>query len=178
MIFVIVFYSIIRMPHWSYKEMHDAFGWDLNQYVYFGGYPGSAAFVSDERRWRRYITDSIIAPSIEKDVIKTSVIYKPALMHNLFELGCAYSGKELSLNKMLGQLQDVGNVTTLSNYLNLLDESHLLGALTRLANIIAFRSCKFIIQRYSRFGADSLMSRLSLMQTSGEGGLKLLSECS
>lgn len=127
-------FELIRMPHWSYKEMHDAFGWDLNQYVYFGGYPGSAAFVSDERRWRRYITNSIIAPSIEKDVIKTSVIYKPALMHNLFELGCAYSGKELSLNKMLGQLQDVGNVTTLSNYLNLLDESHLLGALQKYAN--------------------------------------------
>ena len=126
-------FELIRMPHWNYREMHEAFGWDINQYIYFGGYPGGATLIGNERRWRGYVTDSIIAPSIEKDVILTSTIYKPALMRNLFELGCTYSGEELSLNKVLGQLQDAGNVTTLSNYLTILNECHLLGGLQKYA---------------------------------------------
>lgn len=126
-------FELIRMPHWNYQEMHEAFGWDINQYIYFGGYPGGATLVGNERRWRGYVTDAIIAPSIEKDVILTSTIYKPALMRNLFELGCTYSGEELSLNKVLGQLQDAGNVTTLSNYLTILNECHLLGGLQKYA---------------------------------------------
>ena len=126
-------FELIRMPHWNYREMHEAFGWDINQYIYFGGYPGGATLIGNERRWRGYVMDAIIAPSIEKDVILTSTIYKPALMRNLFELGCTYSGEELSLNKVLGQLQDAGNVTTLSNYLTILNECHLLGGLQKYA---------------------------------------------
>lgn len=126
-------FELIRMSHWSFREMHEAFGWDINRYIYFGGYPGGATLVDNERRWRQYVTDSIIGPSIDKDVILTSTIYKPALMRNLFELGCAYSGEELSLNKVLGQLQDAGNVTTLSNYLTILDECNLLTGLQKFA---------------------------------------------
>lgn len=126
-------FELIRMPHWSLREMHDAFGWDINQYIYFGGYPGGATLISSERRWRQYVQDAIIAPSIEKDVILTSTIYKPTLMRNLFELGCSYSGEELSLNKVLGQLQDAGNVTTLSNYLEILNECNLLAGLQKYA---------------------------------------------
>lgn len=126
-------FELIRMSHWSFREMHEAFGWDINRYIYFGGYPGGATLVNNERRWRQYVTDSIIGPSIDKDVILTSTIYKPALMRNLFELGCTYSGEELSLNKVLGQLQDAGNVTTLSNYLTILDECNLLTGLQKFA---------------------------------------------
>ena len=126
-------FELIRMPHWSYNEMHEAFGIDLEQFIYFGGYPGGAKYVHDERRWRKYIKDSIIAPAIERDILTTKTIYKPALMRQLFDLGCAYSGKELSLNKMLGQLQDVGNVTTLANYLNTLGEARLLCGLQKYA---------------------------------------------
>ena len=127
-------FEIIRMTHWSYSEMRDAFGFDLNQYVFYGGYPGGAAFVGDFKRWQRYIKDSIITPAIEKDVLSTKTVYKPVLMHQLFDLGCVYSGKELSLNKMLGQLQDAGNVTTLANYLTTLDESRLLCGLYKYAS--------------------------------------------
>ena len=127
-------YELIRMPHWSYKEMHEAFNLDIDQYIYFGGYPGGAMYINDERRWRKYIKDSIVAPAIEKDVLRTKVVYKPALMKQLFELGCAYSSEELSLNKMLGQLQDAGNVTTLANYLTTLDESRLLCGLNKYAS--------------------------------------------
>lgn len=126
-------FELIGMPHWSYNEMREAFGIDLEQFIYFGGYPGGAKYVRDERRWRKYIKDSIIAPAIERDILTTKTIYKPALMRQLFDLGCMYSGKELSLNKMLGQLQDVGNVTTLANYLNTLDEARLLCGLQKYA---------------------------------------------
>ena len=127
-------YELIRMPHWSFSEMRDAFGMDVNQYIYFGGYPGGAKLIGNESRWRRYIKDSIIDPAIERDILMTKNVYKPELMRRLFDLGCTYSGEELSLTKMLGQLQDVGNVTTLANYLTTLDESQLLCGLRKYAN--------------------------------------------
>ena len=127
-------YELIRLPHWSFIEMHDAFDVDIDHYIYFGGYPGGAIFLNDERRWRKYMKDSIVAPVIERDVLQTKTIYKPALMRQLFELGCAYSSEELSLNKMLGQLQDAGNVTTLASYLTTLDESRLLCGLKKYAS--------------------------------------------
>jgi len=127
-------YELIRMPHWSLREMRDAFGVTLDEYIYFGGYPGPAHMIKDERRWRKYIKDSLVAPAIEKDVIMTSNIYKPALMKQLFELGCSYSAEILSLTKLMGQLQDAGNVTTLAGYLEILDECTLLTALQKYAN--------------------------------------------
>ena len=127
-------YELIRMPHWSLQEMRDAFGVTLDEYIYFGGYPGPAHMIKDERRWRKYIKDSLVAPAIEKDVIMTSNIYKPALMKQLFELGCSYSAEILSLTKLMGQLQDAGNVTTLAGYLGILDECALLTALQKYAN--------------------------------------------
>ena len=127
-------FELIRMPHWSLREMQDAFGVTLDEYIYFGGYPGSAHLIKDERRWRKYIKDSLVAPAIEKDVVLTSNIYKPALMKQLFELGCSYSAEILSLTKLMGQLQDAGNVTTLTGYLEILDQCALLTALQKYAN--------------------------------------------
>lgn len=126
-------FELIRMLHWSYNEMRDAFGWSIEQYVYFGGFPGAAPLAHNERRWKAYLRDAIIEPSVEKDVILTTNIYKPALMRQLFDVGCANSGTELSLNKIAGQLQDVGNVTTLANYLHALGESQLLTGLKKFA---------------------------------------------
>lgn len=127
-------FELIRMPHWSFTEMRDAFGLTLDEYVYYGGYPGPAQMINDERRWRRYIKDSLVSPAIEKDVIMTSNIYKPALMKQLFELGCGYSAEILSLTKVMGQLQDAGNVTTLAAYLDILDQCALLTGLQKYAN--------------------------------------------
>lgn len=127
-------FELIRLGHWSYHEMHEAFGMTLDQYIYFGGYPGAAPLVEDEKRWRKYIKDSLVAPSIEKDVLMTSTIYKPALMKQLFELGCGYSAEMLSLTKLMGQLQDAGNVTTLASYLELLDQCTLLKGLQKYAH--------------------------------------------
>jgi predicted AAA+ superfamily ATPase len=93
------------MGHWSYDEMHQAFGWDANQYVWFGGYPGSAELINDEDRWKKYVKESLIETSISKDILMLTRVDKPALMKRLFEAGCLYSGQILSFNKVLGQLQ-------------------------------------------------------------------------
>ena len=124
----------IRMSHWSFKEMKEAFGMDLEHYIFFGGYPGGVGFINNEVRWRKYIKDSIVAPAIAHDILMTKTIYKPELMKQLFELGCTYSGEEIALTKLLGQLQDAGNITTLANYLSTLNESHLLCGLQKYAN--------------------------------------------
>lgn len=127
-------FELIRLGHWSLQEMGDAFGWTLDSWIYYGGYPGSASLIRDMRRWRKYIKESLVAPAIEKDIILTSNIYKPALMKQLFELGCTYSAELLSLTKALGQLQDAGNVTTLSSYLEILNQCNLLAGLQKYAN--------------------------------------------
>lgn len=132
-------FELIRVPHWSYSEMREAFDVSLDEYIYFGGYPGAAPFIRTPRRWKRYVQESLVAPAIEKDVIMTATIYKPALMQQLFQLGCSYSAEMLSLTKMLGQLQDAGNVTTLANYLALLDQSNLLCGLQKYAKDTARR---------------------------------------
>ena len=132
-------YELIRLGHWNYAEMRDAFGFTLDQYVYFGGYPGTAELIGNERRWRRFVKDALVAPAIEKDVIMTSNIYKPALMKQLFEVGCAYSSEQLSLTKLMGQLQDAGNVTTLAGYLEILNQSNLLTTFKKYAKDTARR---------------------------------------
>ena len=113
-------FEILRLPHWSFAEMRSAFGWSLEQYLYFGGYPGAATLASDPARWSRYIADSLIETSIARDVLLLTRVDKPALLRRLFELVCRYSGQVLSYTKMLGQLQDAGNTTTLAHYLDLL----------------------------------------------------------
>lgn len=127
-------FELIRLGHWTLQEMEDAFGWTLDNWIYYGGYPGSASLIKDMRRWKKYIKESLVASSIEKDIILTSNIYKPALMKQLFELGCTYSAELLSLTKALGQLQDAGNVTTLSSYLEILNQCNLLAGLQKYAN--------------------------------------------
>jgi len=113
-------FELIRTPHWSFAEMRDAFGWDLDRYLYFGGYPGSAPLVRDEERWRRYVLDSLVETTISRDVLLLTRVDKPALLRQLFQLACEYSGQVLAFTKMLGQLHDAGNTTTLAHYLELL----------------------------------------------------------
>ncbi|MBE9601287.1 ATP-binding protein [Pedobacter sp. MC2016-24] len=129
------------MAHWSYTEMNQAFGWTLDQYIWFGGYPGSGNMIQDEERWKNYINQSLIETSISKDILMLTRVDKPALMRRLFELGCLYSGQILSFTKILGQLQDAGNTVTLSHYLELLDTAGLLGGIEKYAaDIIRKRS--------------------------------------
>lgn len=125
--------ELLRLPHWSFAEMRDAFAFDLGEYLYFGGYPGAASLTRKPERWRRYIIDSLIETSISRDVLLLTRIDKPALLRRLFELACRYSSQILSYNKMLGQLQDAGNTTTLAHYLNLLAGAGLVCGLQKFA---------------------------------------------
>jgi hypothetical protein len=127
--------------HWTYSEMKDAFGFTPQQYVWFGAYPGSVSLIKDEERWKNYVSNSLIETSISKDILMLTRVDKPALMKRLFELGCLYSGQILSFTKIVGQLQDAGNTTTLSNYLELLDTAGLLAGIEKYAaDVIRKRS--------------------------------------
>jgi len=124
-------YELIRATHWSFVEMHHAFDFTLNEYIYFGGYPGSAPLIRDEERWRNYVLASLVQPSIETDVLQMARVDKPALLKQLFTLGAIYSGQILALGKVKGQLQDAGNETTLAGYLDLLGNAGLLTGLQK-----------------------------------------------
>ena len=124
-------FEILRLGHWTYGEMSEAFGFDLDAYIYFGGYPGAAPLVSEESRWRDYVRDSIVETTISRDILMMTRVDKPALLRRLFELGALYSGRILSFNKMIGQLQDAGNTTTLSHYLDLLGTAGLMTGLRK-----------------------------------------------
>lgn len=124
-------FEVIRMTHWNYLEMKECFNFNLDQYLFYGGYPGIGTMIDDEERCQEYIQSSIIDATLQKDILWDTPIGKPALLRQTFELGAAYSGQMLSLTKMLGSLQDAGNTVTLSGYLRLLDESGLLCALQR-----------------------------------------------
>lgn len=126
-------FELIPVAHWSYSEMKEAFGWDLKQYVFFGGYPGSASLVDDYLRWSSYVNESLIETSISRDILLMTRVVKPVLLRRLFNLGVDYSGQVLSYNKMLGQLTDAGNTTTLAHYLELLAGAGLLTGLKKYA---------------------------------------------
>jgi len=126
-------FETIPITHWSLEEMKQAFGWDVNQYIFYGGYPGAAELIKDHERWTRYIMDSLIETTISRDILLMKRVDKPALLRRLFQLGCSYSGQILSYQKMLGQLQDAGNTTTLAHYLELLNGAGLTTGLLKYA---------------------------------------------
>jgi hypothetical protein len=124
-------FELIPIEQWSYSEMNEAFGFSIQDYLWFGGYPGGADLIKDELRWKEYVLNSLIETTLYNDILMMSRINKPALLRRLFELGCVYSGQIVSLNKMIGQLQDAGNTTTLSHYLTLLDNGGLLAGIDK-----------------------------------------------
>jgi predicted AAA+ superfamily ATPase len=126
-------FEVIPVTHWSYPEMREAFGWGLEQFIFYGGYPGSASLIEDPHRWARYIIDSLIETTLSRDILLLTRVDKPALLRRLFHLGCDYSGQVLSYQKMLGQLHEGGNTTTLAHYLNLLEGAGLVVGLSKFS---------------------------------------------
>jgi hypothetical protein len=126
-------FETIPVSHWSFAEMEAAFGWTVDQYLYFGGYPGAAPLIDEPQRWADYVRDSLIETTVARDILQMTRVDKPALLRRVFELGCAYSGQILSYQKMQGQLQDAGNTTTLAHYLDLLSAAGMLGKLEKYA---------------------------------------------
>jgi len=126
-------YERIYVGHWTYSEISEAFGLSADQFVWFGGYPGPVDLIGHEERWKSYILDSLIEPGISKDILMLTRVDKPALLKRLFEIGCHYSGQILSYTKIMGQLADAGNTTTLAHYLNLLDTSGMLKGIEKFS---------------------------------------------
>ncbi|HAJ95931.1 MAG TPA: AAA family ATPase [Actinobacteria bacterium] len=129
-------FETIPVMHWSFAEMRDCFDIALEKYIYFGGYPGAARLIKNRQRWIQYIVDSLIETTISRDILLMTRVDKPALLRRLFHLGCEYSGQILSYQKMIGQLQDAGNTTTLAHYLELLSGAGLLSGLEKYAGKI------------------------------------------
>ncbi len=126
-------FEVLHLPHWTFAEMKAACGWSLDQYLFYGGYPGAAPLVREHQRWARYVIDALIETTISRDVLLLSRVDKPALLRRLFQLGYSYSGQMLSYTKMLGQLQDAGNATTLAHYLELLAGAGMVTGLQKFA---------------------------------------------
>ena len=126
-------FETIRLGHWSFAEMEAAFGWAQGQYLFYGGYPGAAPLISDPPRWKRYVLDALVETTISRDVLLLTRVDKPALLRRLFELGCRYSGQIRSYTKMLGQLHDAGNATTLAHYLERLAGAGMVAGLQKFA---------------------------------------------
>lgn len=162
-------FELIPITHWSYIEMHQAFTWDIDQYKYFGGYPGAATLAdkASPERWNNYINDAIIETTISRDILLMTNVNKPVLLRRLFQLGCIYSSQIVSLTKMLGQLQDAGNVTTLAHYLALLEGAGLLTGLQKFANqAVRKRSStpKFMVYNTALMSAQSGKNYTEIMQ--------------
>lgn len=125
-------FELVRMGYWEWSEMHDAFGFTLQQFIYFGGFPGLAADIQDENRWKNLMEDSIISPILTRDVLEIEEIRNPALLRQVFEFACMESSKELSLTKMQGTINS-GTVPTIKSYLNILNESMTVKPLQKFA---------------------------------------------
>ena len=126
-------FEMTRLGHWRFNEMREAFGFTLEQFIYYGGYPGAAGLIGDPQRWAAYVRDALIETTISKDVLLMSPVQKPALLRRVFDLACRYSGQELSYQKMLGQLSDAGNTTTIAHYLQLLEGAGMVCGLQKFA---------------------------------------------
>lgn len=151
-------FEILPVGHWSLGEMREAFGWSLETYLYYGAYPGAAPLVADPPRWQRYIMDALVETTLSRDVFLMHRVDKPALMRRLFALACAYSGRILSYQKMVGQLQEAGNTTTLAHYLDLLESAGFVTGLQKFAGDTARRrasSPKLIVMNTALMTAQS-----------------------
>ncbi len=163
-------FELLHLPHWSLPEMRTAFGWTLDQYVFHGGYPGAAPLVAEPARWSRYVLDSLIETTISRDVLLLTRVDKPALLRRLFELGCSHSSRVLSFTKMLGQLHEAGNTTTLAHYLDLLAGAGMLTGLQKYSGSVIRTRASSPKMQVLNTALISAQSGLSLEQAKADPG--------
>lgn len=127
-------FRLQQVYHWNLEESLQAYGVDREKFLLYGGYPGSYLFIENRKEWLNYIRESIINTVIGRDILSLSRVKSPALFRQSFDLACAYGGQELSYNKMLGQLQEKGNVELVKGYLELFEGAFLLKQLFKYTN--------------------------------------------
>ncbi len=126
-------FEMIPVYHWNFTESKKRFGFKLDDYLNFGGYPGSYAFTQQEKRWKTYMQQSIVDPVISKDILMFNQVRSPALFRQAFEIVCSYPAQEISYNKLLGQLQDKGNTDLIKHYLELFSGAFLIKTLFKFS---------------------------------------------
>ena len=119
-------FEVIGVPHWDFAQSTALNKMTFESYLRVGGYPGSYRFLKDETRWRYFIRESIVENVLNKDILAFNQIRKPALFRQAVELLFSYPAQTISYTKILGQLQDHGNVETVKNYIRLLEGAFLL----------------------------------------------------
>jgi predicted AAA+ superfamily ATPase len=129
-------FELLRSTHWTLRECQEAFGYGLEDYLRYGGYPGAASLRSETSRWSNYLNDAVIEPTLTRDVLMLDEVRKPAVLRALFYLGAAYSGQEVSYRKLLGQLDDAGNSATIATYLQLLANAGMLTGIQKYSEKI------------------------------------------
>jgi hypothetical protein len=163
-------FEVIPVSHWSFSEMRKAFGWELDQYLFFGGYPGAAPLVHDRERWARYIRESLVETTVSRDILLMTRVDKPVLLRQLFSLACHHSGQVISYTKMLGQLPDAGNTTTLAHYLTLLGGAGMVTGLSKYseADVRSRASSPKLIALNSALLTAGLGASLEVIRADGE----------
>ena len=127
-------FEVIRLYHWSFEESQKITKLSLDDYIRYGGYPGSYEFIKDESRWSTYLRSSIIETVITKDILLSAKVKSPALFRQCFYLATSFPAQVLSYNKLLGQLQDRGNIDLVKYYLDLFDKAYLIKCIPKFTN--------------------------------------------
>lgn len=122
-----------RIYHWTFAELRDAFGYDLDRHLQYGGYPGAVGFEADYDRWYAYLKDAIVEAVIGRDILQNRKVANPALFRQAFEILCRYPAQEISYTKLLGQLQDKGNTDLVKYYLELYGGAFLVYSLEKFS---------------------------------------------
>jgi predicted AAA+ superfamily ATPase len=134
-------FELITVPHWGFHESRKEFGYSIDDWLRWGGYPGSDSFRKNDARWRSYLTQSIVDAVIGRDILTLKTVKNPALFRQAFAIACGFPAQELSYAKLLGQLQDAGNTDLVKSYLELYEGAFLLFSIFKYSkNIRAVKS--------------------------------------
>ena len=126
-------FQLTRAHHWNFSESKAAYEISFDEFLHFGGYPASYAFVKSPQDWSNYVQTSIVSTVIEKDILSNHTVKSPALFKQAFEILIAYPAQEISYTKILGQLQDKGNTDLIKHYIALFEGAYLLRALEKFS---------------------------------------------
>jgi predicted AAA+ superfamily ATPase len=124
-------FELISATHWNFEESRIGLGYHLEDYLVFGGYPEAAQFKDNFDRWQSYLKSSIIESVIGKDILRQRTVRKPALFRQAFEILASYPAQEISYTKLLGQLQEKGNVELVKHYIELFEMAFLFKSLQK-----------------------------------------------
>lgn len=123
------------LTHWMLSDFMKAFHLSLAKavdlFIKMGAYPGAFQYISAFSRWKAYVRDAIVEPAIGRDIMALAPIRRPALLRQVFAICMAAPAQIISLQKIVGQLQDAGAIETVSYYLSLLEEAFLVAAIAK-----------------------------------------------